>query len=60
MAAGRASTYGKYYTTLEDVANVAGLQLNGAGQPILDPADPTRYFLANSRRRAEGAGRHAG
>src|SRR3954464_3309553 len=45
---GRASvTYGKYITTIDNVANVTGLQLNGAGQPQLDPADP-RYFLANS------------
>jgi iron complex outermembrane receptor protein len=42
---GRASvTYGKYVTTIDDVANVTGLQLN-AGQPQLDPADP-RYLLA--------------
>ncbi|MBV8685329.1 MAG: TonB-dependent receptor [Alphaproteobacteria bacterium] len=45
---GRASvTYGKYFTTVNDVANVTGLQLNGAGQPQLDPAD-NRYFLANT------------
>lgn len=45
---GRAvASYGKYYTTLEDVANFRGLQTNAAGQPILDPAD-NRYFLANS------------
>jgi iron complex outermembrane receptor protein len=43
---GRASvTYGKYITTLEDVPNVTGLQLNAAGQPQLDPAD-NRYLLA--------------
>jgi iron complex outermembrane receptor protein len=43
---GRASvTYGKYITTLEDVANVTGLQLNAAGQPSLDPTD-NRYLLA--------------
>ena len=47
-------TYGKYYTTLEDVAEVTGLALNGAGQPFLDPADigtPTtqsRYFVAET------------
>jgi iron complex outermembrane recepter protein len=47
-------TYGEYWTTLEDVANVTGLQLNASGQPMLDPADigtPTttsRYFLANT------------
>ena len=39
-------TYGRYVTTLEDVANITGLQSAG-GQPILDPADP-RVFLANS------------
>jgi len=45
---GRASvTYGKYYTTVDNVARVTGLQLNAAGQPQLDPAD-NRYFLANS------------
>ncbi|MEA3003341.1 MAG: iron complex outerrane recepter protein, partial [Sphingomonadales bacterium] len=45
---GRASvTYGRYITTVDNVANVTGLQLNSAGQPQLDPADP-RYFLANT------------
>jgi iron complex outermembrane receptor protein len=45
---GRASvTYGKYYTTVDNVARVTGLQLNAAGQPQLDPAD-SRYFLANT------------
>jgi iron complex outermembrane receptor protein len=44
---GRASaTYGKYITTIDNVADVTGLQLNGAGQPQLDPAD-NRYLLAN-------------
>ncbi|HEX8513605.1 MAG TPA: TonB-dependent receptor [Allosphingosinicella sp.] len=44
---GRASvTWGKYYTTIDNVANVTGLQLNG-GQPQLDPAD-NRYLLANT------------
>jgi iron complex outermembrane receptor protein len=44
---GRASaTWGKYFTNIDNVANVTGLQVNGAGQPILDPAD-NRYFLAN-------------
>src|SRR4051794_2220268 len=44
---GRASvTYGKYITTIDNVANVTGLQLT-AGQPVLDPTD-NRYFLANS------------
>ena len=37
---GRASaTFGKYVTTLDDVANVTGLQTNAAGQPFFDPAD---------------------
>ncbi|HWH18096.1 MAG TPA: TonB-dependent receptor, partial [Allosphingosinicella sp.] len=45
---GRASmTWGKYYTTINNVANVTGLQLNAAGQPQLDPAD-NRYLLANT------------
>jgi len=45
---GRASvTYGKYYTTVDNVARVTGLQLNAAGQPQLDPAD-SRYFLVNA------------
>ncbi len=45
---GRASvTWGKYYTTVDNVANVTGLQLTAGGQPQLDPAD-NRYFLANS------------
>ncbi|HEX9965271.1 MAG TPA: TonB-dependent receptor [Allosphingosinicella sp.] len=45
---GRASaTWGKYHTTVDDVANITGLQLNGAGQPQLDPTD-NRYFLANA------------
>jgi iron complex outermembrane receptor protein len=44
---GRASaTWGKYVTTIDNVANVTGLTLNGAGQPQLDPAD-NRYLLAN-------------
>src|SRR5439155_17616893 len=44
---GRASvTYGEYVTTIDNVANVTGLQTNG-GQPILDPTD-NRYFLANT------------
>jgi iron complex outermembrane receptor protein len=46
---GRGSvTAGKYITTIDNVANVTGLQLDGAGQPILDPTDP-RYFLANTK-----------
>lgn len=45
---GRASvTWGKYFTTIDNVANVTSLALNGAGQPQLDPAD-NRYFLANT------------
>ena len=45
---GRASvTWGKYYTTVDNVANITGLQLNAGGQPQLDPAD-NRYLLANS------------
>ena len=44
---GRATaTYGRYETTLNDVANITGLQTN-AGQPFLDPAD-TRVFAATS------------
>jgi iron complex outermembrane recepter protein len=36
---GRASvSYGKYVTTLDNVANITGLQ-NNAGQPFFDPAD---------------------
>ena len=41
-----AATYGRYETTLDDVANITGLQTN-AGQPFLDPAD-TRVFAATS------------
>src|SRR4051812_3199636 len=45
---GRASvTYGKYITTINDVANVTGLQTDASGQPMLDPTD-NRYFLANT------------
>jgi iron complex outermembrane receptor protein len=45
---GRASvTWGEYVTTINDVADVTGLQTNASGQPILDPAD-NRYFLANT------------
>ncbi|MFL6851797.1 MAG: TonB-dependent receptor plug domain-containing protein [Sphingomicrobium sp.] len=45
---GRASvTWGEYITTINDVQKVTGLQLNSAGQPVLNPAD-TRYFLANT------------
>jgi iron complex outermembrane receptor protein len=44
---GRATaTYGRYETTLDDVANITGLQTN-AGQPFLDPAD-TRVLASTS------------
>ncbi len=44
---GRATaTYGRYHTTLNDVANITGLQTTG-GQPFLDPAD-NRVFAANA------------
>ena len=45
---GKASlTYGEYFTTLDGVDRVTGLQLDANGQPQLDPAD-NRYFLANT------------
>ena len=47
---GRASvTYGQYYTTIDNVMKLSGLQLNGAGLPIVDPnTNPNGpYFLAN-------------
>ena len=45
---GRASlTYGEYYTKLDGVDRVTGLQLDANGQPQLNPADG-RYFLANT------------
>ena len=45
---GRASvTYGKYISTLDDAARPHRPQLNGAGQPQLDPLD-NRYFLATT------------
>jgi iron complex outermembrane receptor protein len=40
------ATYGRYHTTLNDVANVTGLQTSG-GQPVLDPAD-NRVFAATA------------
>ncbi|MFL6749365.1 MAG: TonB-dependent receptor plug domain-containing protein, partial [Sphingomicrobium sp.] len=40
-------TYGQYWTTIDDVAKVTGLQLDAGGQPQTDPTDP-RYFLANT------------
>ena len=52
---GRAqASYGKYYTTLDGVANFDGLQTDAAGQPILSGL----YFLANSsgeRKARDGA-----
>ncbi|HEY0027104.1 MAG TPA: TonB-dependent receptor [Allosphingosinicella sp.] len=51
---GRASiTYGKYRSTVDNVANVTGLQTNASGQPFLDPAD-NRYFVpvSDGERRA--------
>jgi iron complex outermembrane receptor protein len=45
---GRASvTWGEYVTDIDNVAKITGLQTDGSGQPILDPADG-RYFLANA------------
>ncbi|HYJ30003.1 MAG TPA: TonB-dependent receptor plug domain-containing protein, partial [Allosphingosinicella sp.] len=41
------ATYGRYHTTLADVARITGLQTDGAGQPFLDPTD-TRVLAANS------------
>jgi iron complex outermembrane receptor protein len=38
--------YGRYHTTLNDVANITGLQTS-AGQPVLDPAD-NRVFAATA------------
>jgi iron complex outermembrane receptor protein len=42
-------TWGEYLTTESDVLKLTGLQLNGAGLPIIDPTtNPTNpYFLAN-------------
>ncbi len=60
---GRVSmTYGEYYTTINDVAKVTGLQLDAGGQPQLDPTD-TRYLLANTsgdRKANDGAQATAG
>ena len=54
---GRATaTYGRYETTLNDVANITGLQTN-AGQPVLDATD-NRVFAAVSdgeRHASDGA-----
>jgi iron complex outermembrane recepter protein len=45
---GRASvTWGKYHTTIDNVANVTGLQLTAGGQPQTDPTDG-RYLLATT------------
>ena len=45
---GRASvTWGEYVTTIDNVADVTGLQTDASGQPILNPAD-NRYFLADT------------
>ncbi|MBL0925251.1 MAG: TonB-dependent receptor [Sphingomonadaceae bacterium] len=45
---GKASvSWGKYYSTMEGVPRVTGLQTDAAGQPILNPAD-TRFFRANT------------
>jgi iron complex outermembrane recepter protein len=45
---GKASvSWGKYFTTMEGVPHVTGLQTDVAGQPILNPAD-NRFFLANT------------
>jgi iron complex outermembrane recepter protein len=45
---GKASvSWGKYFTTMEGVPRVTGLQTDAAGQPILNPAD-NRFFLANT------------
>jgi iron complex outermembrane receptor protein len=41
------ATYGRYHTTLNDVARITGLQTNGAGQPFLDPND-NRVLASNS------------
>ena len=41
------ATYGRYHTTLDDVARITGLQTNAAGQPFLDPND-NRVLAANS------------
>ena len=55
---GRASvTYGKYITTIDNVANVTGLQLNSSGLPVVDPTD-NRYLLAitdGERKARDGA-----
>ena len=45
---GRAvASYGKYFTTLEGVRNLDGLQTDAFGQPIINPVDG-RYFRDDS------------
>jgi len=55
---GRATaTYGRYETTLHNVANITGLQTTAGGQPILDATD-NRVFAAVSdgeRHASDGA-----
>ena len=41
------ASYGKYVTTLSDIARVTSLQTNAAGQPSLDPTN-NQFFLANT------------
>jgi iron complex outermembrane receptor protein len=41
------ATYGRYATSLDDVARITGLQTNAGGQPFLDPAD-NRVFAATA------------
>lgn len=46
---GRVSaTWGKYYTSINNVDNVLGLLLTSGGQPQLDPTD-NRYLLARTK-----------
>ena len=62
-AAARALTYGKYYTTIDDVANITGLQLDAAGQPqprsrrqpLLPRATPTASARPATGRRRPSA-----
>jgi iron complex outermembrane receptor protein len=41
------ATFGRYHTTLNDVAQITGLQTNANGQPFLDPND-NRVLAATS------------
>ena len=41
------ATYGRYHSTLNDVARITGLQTDAAGQPFLDPAD-NRVLASNA------------